>query len=298
MKDQKNFESIFQNAIDANIIIDSETGSIKEANKIALHIFQMHKSELIGKNFDDLFLHDDDEFSREELSNQISFHDNITIRKYEKKDGTILSFQVLLSIIAWNGSTALYASMRNVTERRAAEEKLKEAYNEMKIISRTDPLTELANRRALKESIEYEENRFGRNKECFSIILCDIDDYKKINDTYGHDAGDFVLKELSRLMKESLRKQDILGRWGGDEFLILLPQTKIEGARSLSEKLRKKICKKEFIFNEEIIKLTMTFGVSDYTGTYSYERCITNADKALYQAKELGKNQVIVYNAL
>lgn len=298
MKNQKNFESIFQNAIDANIIIDSETGRIKEANKIALHIFQTHKSGLIGKNFNDLFLDDDDDLSRKQLPDQIPFHDNIEIRRYEKKEGEILSFEILLSIIPWNDSTALYASMRNVTEHRAAEEKLKKAYLKMEKLSLTDPLTKLANRRALIGSIKYEKNRFGRNREHFSMILCDIDDYKKINDTYGHDAGDFILKELSGLMKKSLRKQDIVGRWGGDEFLFLLPQTKIEGAKLLAEKLRIKIFKRKFIFSKKTIKLTMTFGVSHYTGKCNYERCITNADKALYQAKELGKNQVMVYNDL
>ncbi|MBT4332611.1 MAG: sensor domain-containing diguanylate cyclase [Candidatus Cloacimonetes bacterium] len=293
-----NFESIFQNAIDANLIVNCETGAIMEANMIASQFFQLNRNELISTIFENLFEDEDEISSREEILNVQSFQDNVSIRKHITNNGDVLSFEMLISIIEWNDSNALFVSMRNVTERKANEKKLQDAYVKLEKLSRADPLTELANRRALTESLEYEISRFGRNKENFSIILSDIDDYKQINDTFGHDAGDFVLVELAKLMTQSLRKQDVVGRWGGDEFLIILPQTNIAGGKLLGDKLRTKICERVFIFDEKIIKLSMTFGVSEYSGICSYDNCITNADKALYKAKELGKNKVITYDEL
>ncbi len=293
-----NFESIFQNAIDANFIIDCESGKIIEVNMIASQFFQLNRSELIGTIFENLFENIDNKSTREELLNDLSFEDNVSIRRHITNDGKILFFEMLISIIEWNDSNALFASMRNVTERKASEKKLQEAYNKLEILSRVDPLTELVNRRALTESLEYEVNRFGRNKENFSIILSDIDDYKEINDTFGHDAGDYVLVELGKLMTNLLRKQDIVGRWGGDEFLIILPQTNLNGAKLLSEKLRTNIHERKFIFDDKEIELTMTYGVSEYTGIYSCEKCITQADKALYRAKGMGKDKVVGFDEL
>lgn len=289
-----NYKSLFQNAIDANLIVDCETGMIIEANKMAQNYFQMSHSDLMNTYFASLFEDDYDYTNRSEIIDDLSLGDNVVVRKHIDNNGHLLYFEMLISIIEWDDTTALFASLRNITERRKTQDDLKEAYIKMEEISRIDPLTQISNRRALKESLNYEVKRFERNKENFSLILSDIDYYKQINDTYGHDAGDFVLVEISKLLVDTLRQQDIVGRWGGDEFLIILPQTEIQGALVLGEKLRKNIADKSFDFNDQIIQLTMTFGVSEFSEGYDYSKCITNADYALYKAKEAGKNKVLI----
>ncbi|MCK4527984.1 GGDEF domain-containing protein [candidate division WOR-3 bacterium] len=162
------------------------------------------------------------------------------------------------------------------------------------ILSRTDPLTKLSNRRDILEKIEMERIRFERYKRPFVLVLCDIDKFKNFNDKYGHNAGDSILASIARLMRETIRMQDSVCRWGGEEFLFLLPETNLEGGRILAEKIRNKIA--DNIYHQEKHKLMvyMTFGVSEYDKVMSIDDCIKQADNALYEGKKKGGNQVVV----
>ena len=126
-----------------------------------------------------------------------------------------------------------------------------------------DPLTSLLNRRGILQRIEYEQARHIRNATVFSIILVDVDFFKPINDNYGHDCGDLVLKTVSQRLRDHVRRLDSAARWGGDEFLILLPETQIEGAKVLAEKLRRLVEETSFVFHSNSIRLSITLGVSD-----------------------------------
>lgn len=170
---------------------------------------------------------------------------------------------------------------------------LGKAYKKMETLARTDPLTKLSNRRDFLEKFDLELHRFERNKIPFSVILCDIDDFKLVNDQYGHDSGDFVLVGIAELMKAAVRKQDVVGRWGGEEFILLLPETNIEGAVRVAEGLRKNLEDKTFYFNGEALAVTMTFGVSRFDGDMDIDTCIKRADEALYSGKREGKNRVV-----
>ncbi len=163
--------------------------------------------------------------------------------------------------------------------------------------SRTDSLTGLSNRRDLLEKLNYEAKRFERSKNPFSIILADIDNFKAINDTYGHGGGDYVLVELANLLARNSRDQDIVSRWGGEEILILLPETDASGAKYLAEKYRKLIESHNFHFDGNQISVTMSFGVnmvfSKNDSNDFIEAVIKRADNCLYEAKKNGKNQVV-----
>ena len=111
----------------------------------------------------------------------------------------------------------------------------------LEVYANRDSLTALLNRRGMNECIETEKSRFERNRLPFVLIMSDIDHFKNINDTYGHDVGDKVLVEISRILKQSLRRQDYLSRWGGEEFLILLSETDLEGGLAVTEKFRKEV---------------------------------------------------------
>ena len=130
-----------------------------------------------------------------------------------------------------------------------------------------------------------------RYDRSLSIVLLDIDHFKRVNDTYGHDTGDFVLKEITELIRENARISDILARYGGEEFVIILPETDVEGASKQIERMREIIEKTSF---DGAGNLTISAGITSYREGDSCKSMITRADKALYLAKEEGRNRVRV----
>ena len=178
------------------------------------------------------------------------------------------------------------------------EKSLKEANENIRILSINDPLTKSFNRGYITECLPKEIIRAIRYERALSLVLCDIDYFKKVNDTYGHQAGDQVLIEVVHSIKDSIRQDlDWIARYGGEEFLIVLPETGPEGARILAERLRNKISKHKFIFQEKAIHVTCSFGISGFDfatsdENISSESLINTADKNLYQCKFEGRNRV------
>ncbi len=174
--------------------------------------------------------------------------------------------------------------------------KLEEAHILLEEISRKDPLTSISNRRDIIDKINYETIRFERNQKTFSLVMGDIDHFKSVNDRYGHDCGDYILKALADTIVSTIRKQDIVGRWGGEEFILLLPETNIEGGKITAEKVRIRIEQNNFKYNNKIIPVTITFGVSEHSYNKDIDVCIKEADIALYKGKNNGRNRVEVFN--
>ncbi len=172
--------------------------------------------------------------------------------------------------------------------------KITEQAAKLEYLARTDFLTGLSNRRDFQELVQKEEKRFWRTKKPFSFILLDIDHFKGVNDTYGHDCGDVVLVGVSRSLEKALRGQDVVARWGGEEFICLLPETEIEGARRVAEKIRESVAGVTHKCDTYEIAVTVTLGLSDFGGDCSVEECISQADSALYIGKKEGRNQVAV----
>jgi len=157
-----------------------------------------------------------------------------------------------------------------------------------------DPLTGLLNRRGLMERIELERVRSLRSHKPFSIVLGDIDFFKSINDHHGHQAGDVVLEGVGRLLDGTVRKQDAPSRWGGEEFMILLPETDAAGAMIVAEKIRHRISEHEFEAKGGRIPVTLTFGVAGWDPSLSVDACTKLADEALYAGKHAGRNRVVL----
>jgi len=165
---------------------------------------------------------------------------------------------------------------------------------EMEMVSRTDYLTGIFNRRAMIEKLNAEISRFNRTGETFSILIIDIDHFKQINDMYGHTTGDFVIRTLCQLMQDQLREHDIVSRWGGEEFLILLPNTVTEQGHYVGELLRKNIESRELSVGEDTkLHLTVSIGVSSAEYASDALVLVDQADERLYRAKRGGRNQVI-----
>jgi diguanylate cyclase (GGDEF)-like protein len=195
-----------------------------------------------------------------------------------------------------SNSIKLEKQLRLEEERRKkAQNDLEEANKRLIKLARTDPLTGLSNRRDIYEKIEYEISRFERNNQTFAIVIGDIDDFKNVNDNLGHDAGDFVLFSLAHQIRSMLRKQDIIGRWGGEEFILMLPNTKLEGAKVVTEKVRKAIQNKIIHYKENEISITITFGIVIFDEMQPVNDCIKKADVALYDGKNKGKNCIALY---
>jgi diguanylate cyclase (GGDEF)-like protein len=161
-------------------------------------------------------------------------------------------------------------------------------------LSRTDPLTRLANRRHVQERLALEVERAARYETPFLVAMCDLDDFKKVNDTLGHDCGDEVLRSTARLLSENLRRTDLVGRWGGEEFLVLLPETEREGGRIALEKVRAKLEALPLVYAGAPLRVTVSIGLAAFVRGERLEDLVARADAALYEAKRSGKNRVVV----
>ena len=237
----------------------------------------MNASEFVGKNVQDV------------LDKKISKRFMKCLKQAAKTGDTqILQYQLSVGgkthhyearIVATWGEEVL-AIVRDFTDQRQAEK-----------MAETDPLTNIYNRRKFSRLLDQEIQRVERYDSFLSIVLLDIDHFKRVNDTYGHDTGDYVLRRITELIRENIKITDILARYGGEEFVIILPETDVKGASRQIERMRKTIEKTSF---DGVGNLTISAGIAGYTGGDSCKSMITRADKALYLAKEEGRNRVRV----
>ena len=168
-------------------------------------------------------------------------------------------------------------------------------YSQTKQMSVTDPLTKLFNRRHFEIEFEREYKRAKRYNNDLSIAIVDIDLFKKINDTFGHSCGDYVLKEIAYLMNQNFRQTDTIYRYGGEEFVIILTETSSYTANVPMERLRKLIENHKFVYHNQDITVTISCGISSNTELESPYDMFDEADKALYEAKNSGRNTVRQY---
>lgn len=174
-------------------------------------------------------------------------------------------------------------------------QELTEAYHKLSKLSRHDSLTGLYNRRTLEEIINQEVLRSVRTKRGFAMAIADIDNFKKFNDTYGHDCGDEVLKMVAGVFLDKIRQMDSVGRWGGEEFLFVFPETNCLGAEIVLQRVREAVANKPVIYEGKNLSVTVTVGFSYHRGQLKPDEIISEADKALYQGKNSGKNKVICF---
>jgi len=184
----------------------------------------------------------------------------------------------------------------DATDTSIYQSKLEETTEKLRELSNMDGLTQLFNRRFVEESLEHEFNRARRYGNKLSVILTDIDFFKKVNDVHGHMAGDEVLRVVSQRLTDGLRDSDILGRYGGEEFLVVLPETDIQGAEILAERLREAVQATPIDTEGEALTINVSLGVTELTdNTATYEQLIAEADLGLYASKENGRNCTTVF---
>ncbi len=265
-------------------IITSTTdasGKIIDVSKAYCMICGYTKAELIGKSHN-IVRHPDNpqEFFKniwEHISKGQAWHGDIRNRA---KDGQTYWIDATINPIedASGKIISYYSISHDITAKKLAEE-----------LALTDTLTGLANRRKLDADFEELAKLYGRHKTTFSIIIVDIDKFKSVNDTYGHEIGDTVLQKFAKILKNNTRAIDKVGRWGGEEFMILCPETNETDAIALAQKLRAEIAKTEFAV---VGKVTASFGVSTFREYDTPSSCSKRADDALYTAKDAGRDRV------
>ena len=179
------------------------------------------------------------------------------------------------------------------------ERQLLEANERLRYMSQTDALTGLDNRRHLEERIDEMFEHARRLNEPFSCVMCDLDRFKSVNDTYGHQAGDAVLKQFARILRNEVREIDRVGRYGGEEFMLLLPGTVLDAAVTFAERVRKEVEGHTFTFDGTQICRTASFGVSAWPHPRigNCDVLVRAADDALYVAKETGRNRVVRFDS-
>ncbi|CAH9053784.1 hypothetical protein PSEHALCIP103_00895 [Pseudoalteromonas haloplanktis] len=184
----------------------------------------------------------------------------------------------------------------DVTDIAVNKKELEELNKKLEQVSQTDSLTQLANRGHWEHLLHQEFLRTKRNEGCCSLLIFDIDHFKKINDNFGHSAGDEALRHIASLLKTALRETDIAGRYGGEEFVVTLLDTDKQGAIVFAERLRQLIETSPAKYNEHTVHMAISVGIACFDDQFKdHERWIEAADKALYHSKETGRNKVSVY---
>jgi len=169
-------------------------------------------------------------------------------------------------------------------------------FNHIQQLATQDPVTEISNRRHLFEQGQFELLRANRFKRALSVIMIDIDNFKLVNDQFGHAAGDQVLQKLAQLLRSQVREVDVVARYGGEEFTIILPETSLKMALEIADRIHRKI---NHIFspeNKETPHITVSIGVAENDGFLpDFASLVEHADKAMYSAKSLGRNRIEAY---
>jgi diguanylate cyclase (GGDEF)-like protein/PAS domain S-box-containing protein len=214
-----------------------------------------------------------------------------------RKDGTVIDIEAHSSVMEVGGKSVLISLMIDITERTRAEREVQALQHQLREQAIHDPLTGLYNRQPLNEFFDRELHMAERHRQPISVVLADLDHFKVVNDTYGHQGGDEALRVFSRLIGQSYRASDIFCRYGGEEFLILLPAMSLDRACKRTEHLRKALEAKPVVFGASLIHLTASFGVAAFPlHGKTREALIAAADEALYAAKDGGRNQVKGYS--
>jgi two-component system, cell cycle response regulator len=210
-----------------------------------------------------------------------------TLRESQRQEELLREVEILGTTYELHISCVLDVDLiriyaMNITRRKVAEEKIY-------LLATTDSLTGIANRREFARILEGEIDRAKRYGTPLSLIMYDLDSFKQVNDSYGHDLGDYVLQSVTRLVNEHIRSVDVAARWGGEEFIVLMPQSALAAARTAAEKLRQVIAKHRF---DKVNNVTASFGVAEFAPQDESKSLLKRADEALYQAKARGKNRV------
>ncbi len=274
------YHAIIQATSDGFNICDI-SGKILEANDSYCRMIGYDITELITMNIADIEATENHEMILNHVTKIIKTGSDSFISRHKRKDDTEIDVEVTITYLD-NCGGRFFSFIRDITDRKKLEVELVRA-------ATYDKLTGVFNRGSIEEKIEAELERAKRYGNTFSLIMFDIDDFKHINDTFGHHVGDDVLQGISEIVSKNIRTLDSIGRWGGEEFMVLLSETAAsEGAR-VAEKLRVTLATYKPI---EALHVTASFGVTSYQDNDTLDTMLKRVDDLMYSAKKSGKNGI------
>ena len=238
--------------------------------------------------------------AKREEANELNAIENTLTEGVTKNDIKPKFHQMIANLT----KSLVHKMQKNIAAQQKEIDDLKTSKAELEKLLTIDELTEISSRRSYEERFDLEIKRMKRNKSPLYLLISDIDDFKRINDIYGHKTGDAILKAVAQALKSSIRGIDFIARWGGEEFVVLCPETNEKGAVNVAEKLRKTVETHEFTANykvsgeenvvkKERIHITISVGVVEVEEGEDVGTAFNKADKAMYEAKEKGKNKVV-----
>lgn len=282
---EKRYRDLFEMESDAIFIIRNGDGAILEANSAAASLYGYSHSELLTLHNEDLSA--EPEATRSATQSPIPMEQvlSIPLRWHRKQNGSLFAVEITARFITWQGELVHLAAIRDITKRRQVEQELER-------LAMTDPLTGLFNRRHFFTQAELFLQQAVRQGEELTVMMADLDHFKSVNDTYGHSLGDSALCAAAHRLHDNLRTTDLLGRYGGEEFIILLPKTGFALACHLADRLLGAIHDTPVTVQGKKISLSLSLGLAQLNpATSSLDQLIGLADQALYLAKQGGRNR-------
>lgn len=289
------YRRLFETAQDGILILDAQSGAISDVNPFLINMLGYTRDEFIGRKLWQMGAFSDIEASKEAFealqANEYIRYEDLPLKT---KTGMLIDVEFVSNVYMVGAQKVIQCNIRNITERKLAQEALLQSKADLREQSIRDFLTGLYNRRYLEVTLEREILRAARQHFQLGIIMLDVDNFKYFNDTYGHLTGDAILQELGNMLMERFRGDDVASRYGGDEFLIVLPNASRKITCDRAEMIRQNVS--NFQANWQYPEaVTLSIGVAIYPehGTTSSE-VLKAADGALYRAKNEGRNQVVV----
>lgn len=287
LRDPERFRLAFEDAGLGIALVDL-AGNIFEANRACSELFGRTNDELIRLNILDIWVPEDRVEAMAEFRNAArgSKANAAYERRYRNKKGEIVFAEVMRRLVQSQSGTPMFfvATFRDITETKRLQAMLEERAS-------TDPLTGAMNRLGIEERVGYELMRSDRYGDKLSLVLIDLDHFKVVNDTYGHLAGDRILRGFCDIARSCLRSTDSLGRVGGEEFVALLSETGMTGAQIFAERLRSTLA--DFRFDGDI-RITASMGVAAHRKGEELSSLMERADCSMYRAKQSGRNRVVL----
>jgi diguanylate cyclase (GGDEF)-like protein len=298
-------------AIDVGLVVIDRDYNVKVWNNFMINHSGLAPGQVIGKPFFHLFPGVPEDWFRRKVESVRLLKNRafttweqrpylLPFKNYRPITGAAQHMYQNITFIPLTGVTGdvehVGVVISDVTDIAVSRQDLELANRELERLSRTDRLTQLFNRGHWEERLHEEFRRLRRNQRPGSLMMFDIDHFKKVNDTHGHPAGDEVIRQTAARLREALRTTDIAGRYGGEEFAVILVDTPAEGGRTLAERLRKLIEAQTVRHDQTGIRYTISLGVAEFhAGFEEPKQWIEAADRALYEAKHGGRNRVCVH---
>jgi diguanylate cyclase (GGDEF)-like protein/PAS domain S-box-containing protein len=296
VRSEERFRGLVSQSLIGIVIV--EEGRFSYANPKFAEMFGYNSEEIYDLSPVDMAVESDRELVAEQVRRRLSGEISRIEYRFRglRKNGDVIDIECHSSVMEVSGKRSLISHLLDITERTRAERKVQELQDQLREQAIHDPLTGLYNRQPLDEIFDRELSLAARRHHPVSAVLGDLDHFKRVNDTYGHLAGDEILKMFGKIMKTVYRESDISCRYGGEEFLLLLPDVENATACARTEQLRAAVEATPVVFGGLTIHVTASFGVATFPQHgRTRDALIAAADAALYAAKHAGRNQVKGY---